>query len=78
MLIEIQFPEASECLHELLRELPPDRQSALAGKVDRLASALHHPTLGGSVVLSVGLDGTLEPSGGLRGVVLPLERTEVA
>jgi len=78
MLIEIQFPEASECLHELLRELPSDRQAALVGKVDRLASMLHHPTLGGSVVLSVSLDGALEPSRGLRGVVLPLERTEVA
>jgi hypothetical protein len=77
MLIEIQFPEASECLRQLLNELPSDRRAAMAGKVDRIASELHHPTLGGAVVLSVGLDGTLEASSGLRGVVLPLERTEV-
>ncbi len=61
MLIDIQFSEASELLWDLFHALPEDAKPQFAKSVDRVASVLHHPSVDGSVVFSVGPDSTREP-----------------
>ncbi len=77
MLIEIQYAEASDLLHELLRQIPEARQSGLADRVDRVASSLHHPSTLGAIVCSVGSDDAHEPPIAFGCVVLPLEGSQV-
>lgn len=78
MLIEVQYPEASELLWELFRELPEDVKPRFSERVNKVSSALDHPSLGFSdVVATVGGDRTCEPPVSSRSVVLPLQGPEV-
>lgn len=51
MLFDIQFPEASDLLREMLNLLPSEERLRLAPRVDRVASHLFHPESGGGVVI---------------------------
>lgn len=77
MLIDVQYAEASDLLHELLRQIPEPRQPGLVERVDRVASSLHHPSTLGAIVCSVGRNSTHEPPIAFGDVVLPLEGTQV-
>lgn len=78
MLINIQFKEADELLRELLREVPDNRCAAFAKRVNRVASELYHPDLSGAVLVPVSGDDAHKSTTPLTGIVLPLERAEVA
>ena len=77
MHVEIQYPEAYDLLRDLMRELPIEKQDSFAGRVDRVCRELHHPSLGGTIVVSVGSDSTCEPPIAGSDVVLPLEGAKV-
>lgn len=43
MVIEVQFREASDLIHELLAAIPSDQQDRFAKRVSKVTAMLYHP-----------------------------------
>jgi hypothetical protein len=52
-------------LWDISKALPIDRQAEFSERVNRVASELFHPDSNGSVLLSFGGNGALQPAGTL-------------
>lgn len=60
MVINVQIPEISQMLFEMLEVMPPSTKESFAPRVHKMAALLEHPCCSdGAVLLTLGSDGTL-------------------